>query len=198
MNKKIILSISALVFAVSASSVFAAPCPLGKTQPPPPPVDEAFGPPPPQSGPFKMSPQCMEKMKKEHEKRKAEFDKRLKLTDEQKATIEKNRVADREKMKPVFEEIKAKKIKLQEVYSSSLAQIEKDKQIVALKAELKVLKTKAHALREENMKNFEAVLTPVQKTEFEKMKKEHRAEMDKKMKKFKKQGCPCPNPHQSK
>ena len=179
MNKKISLAVAFAVTLFLSNSAFSAPCELG---PPPegatnkPPVCDSFGPPP---FPPNISPKCMEKMKKEHEKRKAEFDKRLNLSDAQKATIEKNRAEDRVKMKPLFEDMKAKKLKIQEVYNSNLSKEEKDKQISELKSQLTELKKKAHVLREENMKKFEEILTPAQKKEFEKMKKEHKKDKDK-------------------
>lgn len=196
MKKKIVLSAAAMVLAFSTNSVFAAQtCPLAAGKPPvqPPPCTEECGPPPP---PFKMNPKCAEKMKKEHEKRKAEFDSRLKLTDAQKATIEKNRQDGRDKMKPIFDEMQAKKLKMQEVYSSTLSQEEKNKKIADLKSEIKALRDKAHALREENMKCFETILTPEQRAEFSKMRQERRADMDKKYKKHKGKYGPCPVPPQ--
>ena len=42
-------------------------------------------------------------------KKKAEFEKRLKLTDKQKKQIEEQKTQDREKIKPVFDELNAKK-----------------------------------------------------------------------------------------
>lgn len=182
MKNKIGLSLAVAMMVFTASGAFAAPCELN--MPPEgmmnkPPGCEMSGPPP---HPFNMSPECMEKMKKEHEKRRAEFDKKLNLTDAQKAAVEKNRMEDRAKMKPIYEEMKAKRLKMQEVCNSALSQDEKNKQINELKAQIHDLKVKSHAFREENMKKFEEILTPVQKKEFDKMKKEHKRKMDKKFK----------------
>ncbi len=180
MKNKMMLAMLASAVILTSGSAFAAPC--KQTPPPPeammdkPPACEMPGPYP---GKYNMTPEAREKMKQEHEKRKAEFDKRLNLTEAQKSIIEKNRMEDREKMKPVFEEIWAKKKQINEICNSNLCQEEKDKQVNELKSQLKCLKSKAHSLREENMKKFEEILTPAQKIEFDKMKKEHKSEKEK-------------------
>ncbi len=105
----------------------------------------------------------------EHKVRVAEFEKRLNLTAEQKATIEKNRGKSQKKI----EAIRKQKEKL----------MEEERQVL-----------------EQNRKDFEAVLTPEQKTELGKIKAEKRAKFEKmkkdgkfkenyKHKKYKK-GCP--------
>lgn len=165
-----------------------AACPLNRDCPPPyqkgemgPPPGDEMGPPPPPH--FKqMSPQEREKWKKDHEKRKAEFDSRLKLTDAQKKQIEQNRIESHKKMKPVFEEMKAKKMKIQEIQASTLSQEEKEKQTCSLRAEVKNLKMQLRQFREANMKAFEDILTEPQKKEFAKIKEEHKKKMDKKFK----------------
>lgn len=169
MNKKMILSIAAFaVFAFNANGVLAS-CEV--------PMNPNLQ---PQMGGYNcpnfnaMPQERMEQIRKEHEKRKAEMDARLKLTEEQKCIIEKNRQESRQKMKPLFEDLKTKKMKLNEINNSTLSKEEKDKQINALKSDIHNLKTQLHKLREENMKNFEAILTPQQKVEFKKMRQEHK------------------------
>lgn len=117
--------------------------------------------------------------------KRAEFEKRLELTDEQKAKIKANREKDRETMKPVFEQIRAKHEKFREIDADkSLSAEDKEKQKQELKKELKTLKTQADTLRKENMKNFESLLTNKQKKEFAKIKKEQKKEMEKRHKEF--------------
>lgn len=194
-KKKLVLSAAAfVVFAMSANNVYAATCcqqPTEQKMPPPVGMDNPGG----QPAPFRMDSKSMEKMKHQHEKRKAEMDARLKLTDEQKCIIEKNRQDARQKMKPIFDEMRAKKMKLNEIYSSNLSQTEKESQMKALKSQINDLRMNAHKLREENMKNFESVLTPAQKVEFDKMKQEHRKERGKKIKNLRNQMSqpPCKN-----
>lgn len=187
MNKKLILSFAAFaVLTYSANNVLAS-CPIQASQPSQP--QNGCSCQPNFNG---MAPERMEQIKKEHEKRKAEMDARLKLTDEQKSIIEKNRQESRQKMKPLFEDLKIKKMKLNELNNSTLSKEEKDKQINALKADINDLRAKLHKLREENMKNFEAVLTPQQKIEFKKMGQEHKKHKHEKFKKFHNQMIQAP------
>lgn len=193
MKKSVMLAAVALcVISFNVNSAFAKhPCALKSAQACNQAKGEGYGAPEFRQG--KMDPAAIEKMKKEHQKRKSEMDARLKLTEEQKKTIEDNRLKDREKMKPVFDKIVAKRQKIDEINNSSLPQAEKDKQINAIKCELKDLKTQANMLRDENMKNFESILTPCQKTEFEKMKQEHKNNMQHRKNKYK--CCPHPAPY---
>ena len=119
--------------------------------------------------------------------KKAEFEKRLKLTDEQKAQIKANKEKDRETMKPLFEQIKVKHEKFREIDADKTLSAEaKEKQKQELKKEIKTLKTQADTLRKDNMKKFESLLTEKQKKEFEKIKKEQKKEMEKRHKEFEK------------
>lgn len=188
MKKKMIMSaIAVVILTLSSSSAFAA-CPLTDKYASP--SGAKFG---------HSSPPCwakakdVEKMKKIHEKRKAEMDYRLKLTEEQKKLAEQNRLEGRKQLKPIIDEIRAKKAKKVEIFNStSISKEDKEKQIYALRCEIKELKAKANKLREENMKAFEAILTDKQKKELEKIKQEHRARMGKT---FKKHKC-CPPPEE--
>lgn len=192
MNKKLALStVAFVVFAMSSGCVLAAEscqpliCPKE-----PPPIGDKFGPHPmkamenkmvPFHG-FKMNDRHMRKMQKAHQKLRAEIDAKLNLTEEQKCIIEKNRQESRQKMKPIFDAVNAKKAKIDEIYSSNLPPEEKDKQVEIILAELKDLRLQAEKIGEEGRKNFESVLTPAQKTELEKIKQEHKAARDKKFK----------------
>ena len=118
--------------------------------------------------------------KEEMAAKKAEIDKRLKITDEQKKELEKNKEIDRAKIKPIMEKMEQKKKELHDVYKDdSLTQKKKDKKAEQIRKEIGKLKIQADNQRKENMKHFESVLTVEQKTEFEKIKQEQKAEMEK-------------------
>lgn len=117
--------------------------------------------------------------RQEHMQKRAEhqqqMDERLKLTPEQKALAEKNRQEGRAKMEPVMKEMRAKKEQLRALKESGKSEAEIQKQAEPIKKDLRALKEKANKMREDNMKSFEAILTPEQKTEFAKMKEEGKA-----------------------
>lgn len=122
--------------------------------------------------------------------KKAEIDKRLKLTDEQKQQIENQKQLDREKIKPIVEQIKVKKNEFKSVLEDeSLSSADKDKKLKELKDSLRELKNQAETLRKENMANFESILTDKQKKEFSKIKEEQKKEMEQRRKQFEKQHC---------
>ena len=91
-------------------------------------------------------------IKQHHEKMKNKLADELKLTDEQKAKAKELRKASREKIKPLMDEMKE-------------------------------IRKKMDAIREDNMKAFEDLLTPEQKEAFEKIKEERKAKHEKMMKK---------------
>jgi Spy/CpxP family protein refolding chaperone len=141
--------------------------------------------PPPEfkTGNFEMKPPFHSKA--EMEAKKAEIDKRLNLTDAQKAQIEKNKEKDRKKIKPVIEKIRADRKELHEIYTNeTLTRAEKDKKAGKIKKDLSKQKKLADKYRKENMKNFESVLTPDQKAEFAKIKQEQKEEMEKRKAEF--------------
>lgn len=109
-----------------------------------------------------------------------EFDRRLNLTDEQKAFAKAQREKSIEKIKPILNEIKVKKAKI-ETLSAQNAPVE---EITALDNEVKELRKQAHEIRKANMKAFEATLTESQKKELQKMKNEGRKEFEKYHKQF--------------
>ena len=134
----------------------------------------------PPRGEFK-NPKFSAEHKARMEAKKAEFEKRLNLTEEQKQTIEANKIKDREKMAPIMKDIREKQKSFREIDSNANLTVEqKEKEKQKVKAEIKALKGQADKYRQENMKSFENVLTPQQKTEFEKIKKEQKQEMEKK------------------
>ena len=113
------------------------------------------------------------KNKADMEKKRAEFETRLKLTDEQKVQAKVIREKSRKEMKPVMDKMKVKMDAIKAVKENEkLSDEQKAKKIEPLKADLKKLKTEARAIREKNQKEFEAILTDAQKQEFAKMKAE--------------------------
>lgn len=123
--------------------------------------------------------------KEEMEQKKAEFEKRLNLTDEQKKQIEENRAKDTEKIKPIMEKIHIKRNELHKILNNqSLSQTEKDQKAQVIKNEIRKLKQQADKYHKENMRRFEEILTEEQKQEFEKIKEEQKQEMEQRRKKF--------------
>ena len=98
----------------------------------------------------------------------------LNLTEEQRQKAHEIRMKGHEQIKPVFEQIKAKKQEIKEIKMSNLSEEKKQKKIEPLKNDLRKLKTEVRKIHEENMKEFEAILTPEQKAEFEKIKQQGR------------------------
>lgn len=202
MNKKILLSSLVIFTALAGYSIcYAANCvsaqdetaaTLHKV-----PLQKQIMPPPNEEGmpPFDIKPQkghpgmhpYFHPSKEEMEAKKAEIDKRLGLTEQQKQKLEKNKEKDKAKIKPIMEKIKADKKELGEIYSNpSLTKEEKDKKAEKIKKDLYKQKAQADKCRKENMKNFESVLTKDQKAEFEKIKQEQKAEMEKRKAEFEK------------
>lgn len=137
-------------------------------------------------------------------KRHAEFEQRLKLTDEQKAKAKELREQGFEKMKPVMEKMKEKRAEIEAVKLSKISTEAQKEKIDQLHKEIGALKQEAHRLRMENMKNFEAILTKSQLKELKKMKEEGRKKYDKEFRKHPhpkfgpefgpRPGCNCPPP----
>ena len=123
--------------------------------------------------------------KAEMEAKKAEFEKRLNLTEEQKKQIEENKIKDREKMKPIFDEMKSKRMEIMNIKKDNkLSDSEKVKKSAELEKDIIDLRVKADELRRENMKNFENILTKEQLEEFSKIKEEQKQHMEKMRKQF--------------
>lgn len=175
MLKKSLIMASILMFA-SASVCFAdtkAPCNCGKPQ---------------CNCPQKAPCNCQRPPKgPDFAKRKAEFEKRLKLTDEQKAKAEAIRKKGMEQMKPLMVKLQEKKGEIEGIKQSKLLERDKQAQIEQLQKEIMALKRGMHELRMQNMKEFESLLTAKQLKELKKMKNEGRKKFEKEHKK-----CPCP------
>lgn len=132
----------------------------------------------------KQPPLSMQRPPKEPDFKKAEFEKRLKLTDAQKAKAKAIREKGHEQMKPIMEQIRIKHEEIRTVrMATNLKAEEKTVKIDKLRGELRELNKKAHELRMQNMKEFEAILTKKQLKELQKMKEEGRKNFDKNFKK---------------
>ena len=119
----------------------------------------------------------------EFKKRQEAFEKRLKLTDEQKAQAKELRQKAHEQMKPIMEKMKEKRQEIEAVKRSRMAVEMQQEKIAELQKEIGALKRAAHELRMQNMKDFEAILTKKQLKELKKMKEEGRKNFEKNHKK---------------
>lgn len=116
-------------------------------------------------------------------KRHAEFEKRLKLTDEQKAQAKKLREQGFEQMKPLMDKVKEKRAEIDTVRHTKMVVRAQNERIEEINREIDALQAEMHRLRMENMKSFEAILTKSQLKELKKMKKEGRKKFEKEFKK---------------
>ena len=170
--KKIVLA-STLALFLCTAAVQAAPCAAdcncqGKAQAPCSKDCKCQKPP--------MNPEMKAKM----DEKRAEFDKKLGLTDEQKAKSEQIRKDGFEKMKPIMDQIKVKRDEIKTIRENgSLTQAEANAKVQALHKEIMELKVQAKEIRKQNMQDFEAILTDKQKKTLEKMKQEGRKEFAK-------------------
>lgn len=134
--------------------------------------------------------------KPEFKKRQDAFEKRLKLTDEQKAKAKEIRQRGHEQMKPIIEKLKEKRMEIEAVKRSRMAAQMQQEKIAELQKEIRALKHAAHELRMQNMKEFEAILTKKQLKELRKMKEEGRKNFEKRHKKHPHPGFgPGPRPN---
>lgn len=137
MNKLMLNLCCAAVLSLSAANVSAAP--HDEMLPPPPPYEEGM-----------KAPQRGDREKFEQKMADKLADK-LNLTEEQRAQAEKIRKDGREKVKPLFEEMKQ-------------------------------IREKMDKLREDNMLEFEKILTPEQKSKLDEIKAERKAHHEKMIK----------------
>ena len=172
MMKKALLIASVMIFAASAT--FAADTATVTT-------DAA------QAKPAVQAKECKCKKRPpvnpEFKKRQADFENRLKLTDEQKAQAKEIRQKGIEQMKPIMEKIKEKRMEAEAVKRSRMAVEMQQEKLAQIHKEIKALKIQAHELRMQNMKDFEAILTKKQQKELKKMKEEGRKNFEKRHKK---------------
>ena len=113
----------------------------------------------------------MQKMKAERE---AAFEQKLNLTDEQKAKAKEFRTQAHEKLTPIMKQIKQNR---QEAFAIKKARGDvktQEEKLTKLDNEFRELQKEMHKIRQQNMKDFESILTADQKKILKNMKKEGR------------------------
>lgn len=134
----------------------------------------------------KMTKTQKEQRKMQMEKKRAEFDKRLNLTEEQKAKIKASKENGHKEMKPIMEQLKVKREAARKYFENNDTQ---NCEFLKLEKEIKALEEKRRELHKKNMEEFESILTDKQKKELEKMKQERKKEFQKRHRN-KIKGCP--------
>lgn len=180
MKKALVL---ASLLAFTMTSAFAnADIPQPPCDKKRPPIEGKIQPPPPKFDKEKM------------EKKRAEFEAKLNLTEEQKAQAKAIRLKGHEEMKPIMEKMKAKKLEIDTVKANGSMTVDEQKaQLNKLFTEMKDLKKQARDLRIKNMQEFESILTDKQKKTLAKMKEEGKKNFKKHHKKRAQyaQKCKC-------
>ena len=125
------------------------------------------------------------------------FEKKLQLTEVQKLKISELRKNGHEKMKPVMEDIKAKKAEAQKIRESKLTVEAQEEKLAVIDKDLKNLEKQAAQIRKQNLKEFESILTSAQKRTLKQMKKEGRKNF-KNGKRIAPPPCPHPMPNEVK
>lgn len=126
-----------------------------------------------------IQPPSTEQRKCHKEQMRQKFEQRLNLTDKQKEKAKAIHQQGREQMKPVMEQISAKRQEIEAVKRSRIAEKAQQERIEELTAEIRELHKKAHEIRKANSQEFEKILTKKQKNELAKMKAEGRAKFEK-------------------
>lgn len=116
---------------------------------------------------------------------------KLKLTDNQKAKLDANQKASREKIKPIFNKLKENKTRIDVIKASTtMTEDQKVQKIMAIKKENRELRKQANEIREADMKYFESILTAKQKKTFEKIKQKQMKKMEQARKNHKRPELP--------
>lgn len=171
MKKTLLL---AAIIALGSSMVYANP----KA-----PNDGGFPPPPPCAS----APKDMVKGPKCDRPPKIDIEKKLKLTEEQKAKAKALRAETREQMRPVMEAIRTKTEQKEIIKNNKNMTAEAQcEQVEKLNKQISELRKQARDLRLKNERDFESILTQKQKKTLDKIK----ADAKKNMAKNKK--CPPP------
>lgn len=149
---------------------------------------QAFAADTPANTPVKAKPECSKPCDKMHkppmsQEGKEAFEKRLKLTDAQKAQAKEIHQKGYEEIKPVVDKIVLKREEIAAVKRSTLSPEAQAEKITQLKKEIRELKTQTRSIQMKNMKEFEAILTDKQKAELKKIKEEGRKKFEKEHKK---------------
>ena len=132
-----------------------------------------------QGAPQRPNPEQMKQIRKAHEQA---FEQKLGLTEVQKLKAKELRKSGHEKMKPVVDQIKAKKQEAEAVRNSKLTVQEQEEKLTVIDKDLAALKKQADKIKKQNMKDFESILTRDQKKILKDMKKEGRKNFEKQKK----------------
>lgn len=161
--KKTLLLAALLTIGASTMAYAGECCPVG----------HGGFPPPPNGGQ-----PCMGKPCCKHKPPKINMDEKLKLTDKQKEQAKQLRMQGREEMEPIMNAIHTKFEQKELIKRSTDIKTEaKLEQIEKLNAQIDALKKQARDLRLKNERDFEAILTPAQKKELDKIKAEAKKNM---------------------
>jgi Spy/CpxP family protein refolding chaperone len=121
---------------------------------------------------------CMQKPCCKHHPPKVNMDEKLKLTDKQKEQAKQLRQQGREEMEPIMNAIRTKHEQKELIKRSKDITTEaKLEQVEKLNNQINALHKQAHDLRLKNQRDFEAILTPAQKKELDKIKADARKNM---------------------
>ena len=115
-----------------------------------------------------------EQMQKLKAEREAAFEQKLNLTDEQKAQAKEFRTQAHEKLAPIMKKIKENRQQAFDIKKARGDVKVQEEKLVALDNEFKELQKQMHQIRQQNMKDFESILTADQKKILKNMKKEGR------------------------
>ncbi len=115
----------------------------------------------------KFQPKCKEK--KEFIQ---QLDERLNFTPEQKEILKQNRKKNRKEMEKIVKEMEKLHNEIKSIYLSTDNKLEADIKSSTKKMQLVLLKQEADNLRKKHREEFLKILTPQQKAELEKFKKE--------------------------
>ncbi|HBG49481.1 MAG TPA: hypothetical protein DDW90_08285 [Cyanobacteria bacterium UBA9971] len=121
-----------------------------------------------------FTPEQREQMKAKMQQKKAEFEARLKLTPTQKEKMKAIHESAKCKIQPLFENMKTERTKLKQLKESGASQQE----IQAQKAKTLKIREQIKAVRKSNFEQIQAILTPEQQKEFNKMHEEHKKNMN--------------------
>lgn len=122
----------------------------------------------------KRVPPTKEQIEQHRKMKEAAFENKLGLTEVQKLKARELRKEGFNKIKPVMEELKAKKIEADKIQKSDLTVEAKEERLTVIDKDIKSLQKQAATVRKQNMKDFESILTHEQKKTLKQMKKEGR------------------------
>ena len=106
--------------------------------------------------------------------RERDFEQKLKLTEAQKIKTRELRREGFLKMKPVMDEMNAKKQEAFVIKKYNLSNEEKEQKLIIIDKEINELHKKIIEIRKQNMKDFESILSNEQRKILKNMKKEGR------------------------